>query len=35
VPLHLDYGDTTVLDLFESAVQHHPDRPALDFLGAT
>ena len=33
VPLHLDYGDTTVLDLWESAAQHHPDRPALDFLG--
>jgi len=33
VPLHLDYGDTTVLDLWESAVRDHADRPALDFLG--
>jgi long-chain acyl-CoA synthetase len=33
VPLHLDYGDTTVLDLWEGAVRRHPDRPALDFLG--
>ncbi len=33
VPLHLDYGDTTVLDLWERAAQRYPDRPALDFLG--
>ena len=33
VPLHLDYGDTTVLDLWESTVRRFPDRPALDFLG--
>ncbi|QSR33205.1 long-chain fatty acid--CoA ligase [Nocardioides sp. S5] len=33
VPLHLDYGDTTVLDLWEGAARHHADRPALDFLG--
>lgn len=33
VPLHLDYGATTVLDLWERAAQDHPDRPALDFLG--
>ncbi|ROR90035.1 long-chain-fatty-acid--CoA ligase [Nocardioides aurantiacus] len=33
VPLHLDYGDTTVLDLWEGAAQAYPDRPALDFLG--
>ena len=33
VPLHLDYGDGTVLDLWESAARTHPDRPALDFLG--
>lgn len=33
VPLHLDYGDTTVLDLWEVAARHHADRPALDFLG--
>lgn len=35
VPLHLDYGETTVLDLWEHSVEHHPDRPALDFLGRT
>lgn len=33
VPLHLEYGDTTVLDLWEDAVRLHADRPALDFLG--
>nr|WP_127783743.1 long-chain-fatty-acid--CoA ligase [Rhodococcus sp. X156] len=33
VPLHLDYGDTTVLDLWEDAARQFPDRPALDFLG--
>ena len=33
VPLHLDYGDTTVLDLWEDAARNYPDRPALDFLG--
>ena len=33
VPLHLDYGDTTVLDLWERSAQRYPDRPALDFLG--
>ena len=33
VPLHLDYGDTTVLDLWDDAVRHHGDRPAVDFLG--
>ena len=33
VPLHLDYSDTTVLDLWERSVQRYPDRPALDFLG--
>jgi long-chain acyl-CoA synthetase len=35
VPLHLDHGDRTVLDLWESAAQTCPDRPALDFLGRT
>ncbi|MET1039102.1 MAG: long-chain-fatty-acid--CoA ligase [Aeromicrobium sp.] len=35
VPLHLDYGDTTVLDLWERSAREHPDRPALDFLGRT
>ena len=33
VPLHLDYGDTTVLDLWEHSTRQYPDRPALDFLG--
>ena len=33
VPLHLEYGSTTVLDLFTRAAAAHPDRPALDFLG--
>lgn len=35
VPLHLDYGDTTALGLWERSVLRHPDRPALDFLGRT
>lgn len=35
VPLHLDYGETTVLDLWEHSVQQYPDRPMLDFLGRT
>ncbi|MCW2823389.1 MAG: long-chain fatty acid--CoA ligase [Aeromicrobium sp.] len=35
VPLHLDYGQTTVLDLWERSAAAHPDRPALDFLGRT
>ena len=35
VPLHLDYGDTTVLDLWEGSAQKYPDRAALDFLGRT
>ncbi|MCD4524985.1 long-chain-fatty-acid--CoA ligase [Nocardioides sp. cx-173] len=33
VPLHLEYGDTTVWDLWERSVQAYADRPALDFLG--
>jgi long-chain acyl-CoA synthetase len=33
--LHLDYGDTTVLDLWDRTVQTYPDRPAFDFLGRT
>ncbi|QCX28116.1 long-chain-fatty-acid--CoA ligase [Nocardioides jishulii] len=33
VPLTLEYGDTTVLDLFESAAEAYGDRPALDFMG--
>jgi long-chain acyl-CoA synthetase len=35
VPLRLDYGDTTVLDLWERTVAQHGDRPAFDFLGRT
>lgn len=35
VPLHLDYGTLTALDLWERSVQSYPDRPALDFLGRT
>ncbi|WP_122817435.1 long-chain-fatty-acid--CoA ligase [Nocardioides pantholopis] len=33
VPAHLEYGDTTVLDLWEDSARRFPDRPALDFLG--
>ncbi len=33
VPLHLDYGDTTVLDLLEGSVARFGDRDAIDFLG--
>jgi long-chain acyl-CoA synthetase len=35
VPLHLDYDDSTLVDRLERSVQGHPDRVALDFLGAT
>lgn len=35
VPLHLEYGDTTVLDLWERSAREHADRPSLDFLGRT
>ncbi|MEO7236694.1 MAG: long-chain-fatty-acid--CoA ligase [Lapillicoccus sp.] len=35
VPLHLDYGDTTVLDLWDRTVQAYPELPAFDFLGRT
>ncbi|WP_110241878.1 long-chain-fatty-acid--CoA ligase [Nocardioides gilvus] len=35
VPLSLNYGSTTVLDLFEAAVRDHAARPALDFMGRT
>lgn len=35
VPLHLDYGDSTVLDLWEGTARRYPDRTALDFLGRT
>lgn len=34
VPLHLTYGDTTLVDHLEATVARWPDRPALDFLGA-
>lgn len=33
VPLTLDYGERTVLDLFETSAREHSDRPALDFFG--
>lgn len=33
VPWHLEYGETTVLDLWQRTVQRYPDRPAYDFLG--
>ena len=35
VPLHLDYDDSTLVDRLDRSVQRHPDRVALDFLGAT
>ncbi|MCW2771516.1 MAG: long-chain fatty acid--CoA ligase [Aeromicrobium sp.] len=35
VPLNLEYGQTTVLDLWERSAKAYPDRPALDFLGRT
>ncbi|WP_110182629.1 long-chain-fatty-acid--CoA ligase [Nocardioides solisilvae] len=35
VPLRLEYGDTTVVDLLDGAVRDHGDRDALDFLGRT
>ena len=33
VPLTLDYGDRTVLDLFTDGLDEYGDRPAFDFLG--
>lgn len=35
VPVRLEYPESTVLDLFESAARSHPDEPALDFMGRT
>ena len=35
VPLHLEYDDTTVLDLWERAVRRHRGKAAFDFLGRT
>src|SRR5690554_3084903 len=35
VPLHLDYGDTGVLELLDGAVERFGDRDAFDFLGRT
>lgn len=33
VPLHLEYGDETLVDQFENSVARFGDRPALEFLG--
>lgn len=33
VPLTVEYGETTVLDLFTDDLAQYADRPALDFLG--
>lgn len=33
VPGHLDYGDTTLVEQFETTVGRHGDRPAFDFFG--
>ncbi len=35
VPLHLEHDDSTLVDRFERSARLHPDRVALDFLGAT
>jgi len=35
VPLHLDHDDSTLVERLERSVRLHPDRIALDFLGAT
>lgn len=35
VPLHIDYGDDTLVDQFERTACRFPDRTAVDFLGAT
>ncbi len=35
VPLHLEHDDTTLVDRLERSARQHPDRVALDFLGAT
>ena len=33
VPLHLEYGDETLVDQFERAARRFPDEPAIDFMG--
>ncbi|MBP6526565.1 MAG: AMP-binding protein, partial [Dermatophilaceae bacterium] len=33
VPLHLEAGDTTLVDRFERTASAHPQRVALEFLG--
>ncbi len=35
VPLHLEYGDTTLIDQFDATVARWSDRSALDFLGGS
>lgn len=35
VPLHLEHDDSTLVDRLERSARNHPDRVALDFLGAT
>lgn len=35
VPKHLDYGDTTLLDLYQKTISQYPNRPALTFFGRT
>ena len=35
VPLHLEHDDSTLVDRLDRSARHHPDRVALDFLGAT
>ncbi|QNQ89509.1 AMP-binding protein [Corynebacterium poyangense] len=32
-PHHLDYGETTLLDMYEETIAKHPNRPALSFFG--
>lgn len=33
VPLHLEYGDETLVDQFERAARRFSDKPAIDFMG--
>ena len=35
VPLHLEHGDSTLVDRFERSARNWPDRVALEFLGGT
>jgi len=30
---HLDYGDTTLIDVYDQAIEQYPDRIALRFFG--